>query len=370
MGFPTPNWCFELSSVYAIVLLLLYVSARDSTIPLTYSRMFDNWGGVRDLFLRAQAPVSWPALNAQLWCPEGIHSSQQCQCFADYYNNTYWPEVLSSGLVSPQPPSNASAVLAAQGRKHATGIIEACLRLRPSWRKDSCGDFCRVHLATPVILACVYMSILFSGVAYYRSAAMRAVRCYVPPLLGAATIGLHLALDRTGGIIGTLSVLSVMLESFYLGPHPPWKSETFWSYHRFFLGALAVWAAVTHQARDVYLVMSYTLLSFCAGFTTYIVSLIKQGSPSQHSGAVCLHLYVGVVAVIACFILLLQQNWYLSSPLWSSVVSPFALMAGFCQCLSQAPFGRLPLPVNLTITITLLTVSFAAVVVDLTGGGV
>lgn len=368
--------------MFALVILLLYVLKRDCTIPLTSTRMFDNWGGVRTLFASSQAPVTLSALEAQLWCPAGVHSSPQCGCLLGYYNNTYVPDVLmhglqingvssgSAGSVQPPYPGANASLLSELGQKHSDGIITSCLRRRSSWRKDSCGDFCRIHLSTPVLLASYYMTMLFSRVTRYNDPVLRAFACYLPVPLGFCIIGLQLALDRTGGIVGSLSILSVMLESYYLGPNPPWESEVFWSYHRFLLAALAVWAAVTHQARDVYLVGSYTLLAFFAGFMAYTVSLIKQGNPKAHSGTICLHLYIGISAIVACFVLLLQQHWYLSSPMWSSVVSPVALMVGFCQCLSQAPFGRIPLPVNMTVTLGLLTACFAAVVTDLVGGSV
>lgn len=244
---------------------------------------------------------------------------------------------------APYPGANAS-LLSELGQKHSDGIITSCLRRRSSWRKDSCGDFCRIHLSTPVLLASYYMTMLFSRVTRYNDPVLRAFACYLPVPLGFCIIGLQLALDRTGGIVGSLSILSVMLESYYLGPNPPWESEVFWSYHRFLLAALAVWAAVTHQARDVYLVGSYTLLAFFAGFMAYTVSLIKQGNPKAHSGTICLHLYIGISAIVACFVLLLQQHWYLSSPMWSSVVSPWP---SWWASVSASP--RLPLAGSLCL---------------------
>ena len=378
MAFHLPNRCFELSTAYLAILLILYTLRRECTIPLAYSTMFNNWGAVRSLFLNSPAPVTWPALDNLLWCPEGVHSSPQCACFQDYYNNTYWPDVLARGLASGSNSNNSinlsnsndpATALAALGQKHSDGIVYGCMRHRPSWRKASCGDFCRVHLSTPVLLASFYMSILFSGVTFYSNPVMRTLACSAPLVLGLCIIGLHLALDRTSGIISSLSVLSVMLEAYYLGPVPPWKSVVFWSYHRFLLGALAVWAAVTHQARDIYLVMAYTFLSFFAGFMAYTMYLIRQGRPGAHSGVICMYVYVGIGAILACFVLLVQQNWYWDSPLWSSVVSPIALGLALVQCLSQAPFGLVPLNVNLVSSLSLLTAAFVAVTVDMVGGG-
>lgn len=373
-GIHLPNRCFELSSVYVIVLLILYASRRECTIPLTYNQMFDNWGGVQSIFLNSPVPVSWTSLDALLWCPAGIHSSPQCSCFQDYYNNTYVPDILRLGFAvapnqPPLPAANAS-VLAALGQKHSNDIVMNCLRHRPSWRRSSCGDFCRIHLSTPIILASFYMSALFSGVTSYHSSIMRTVAYYTPPLTGLCIIVLQLTLDRTGGIISSLSILSVVLESYYLGPNPPWKSQVFWSYHRFLLAALSAWAAITHQARDIYLVAAYTFLSFFAGFLAYTVYLIRQGHPGAHSGATCMHVYVGIGAILTCFVLLIQQHWYWNSPLWSSAISPVIFAFALAQCLSQAPFGMVPVAVNLLCSLSLLSAAFIATVVDLTGGGV
>jgi hypothetical protein len=371
MGFHLPNRCFELSTLYTITLLCLYISKRGAVIPLTYTHMFDNWSGVRALLSTSPVPVTWGALEAELWCPRGARSSPQCACFRDYHNNTYWPDLARNGfLPATENGGTGMAVSPALRQKHADGILSSCLRSRPSWRKNSCGDFCRIHLVTPILLATFYMSILFSCVAIYTNAVMNSFVCFAPFVLGVCIIATQLVYDRSGGIISSLSVVSVMLESYYLGPFPPWKSGVFWSYHRFFIGALAVFTAVTHQARDVYLVFAYAVFGFFAGFLAYTIYLIRQGRPAPHSGGVCLHAFIGIGVINACLVLLVQQHWYADSPLWSTAIAPVLFACGLLQCMSQAPFGLVPLSVNLATSLSLLTAAFVAVVVDLVNEGV
>ena len=365
MSFNLYNRCFELSFLYTVALLSLYITKRDATIPMTYSRAFDDWGGVRSLFSDETSPVTWPHLDSIIWCPRGAKSSPQCGCIINYYNQTYWPDITENSLARPNLSAADLAVLTSLGQKHSSGIIDACLRSRPSWRKDSCGDFCRVHLATPILLSCVYMCVIFSSITWYHNRWMLLVRCHAPWILSLAVIVCQLAFDATGGIISTLSVLSVMLECYYLGPWPPWRSQVFYSYHRFFVAALGVWAAVTHQARDIYLVASYSIIAFFAGFLSYAVFLIKHRPPTRHSGAVCLHLFFGVGAVISSFFLLIPQHWYYGSPLWSSTVSPVVFIFALLQCITQTPLTAVPVGWNVFFSILLLTVCFVTVSVDL-----
>lgn len=372
MSYGITNRCFEVSSIFTVVLLSLYITKRDFTIPLSVSSAFDNWGGVMRLFENAASPVRYEDLLSQLWCPSGAHSSPQCHCMLDYHSRVYWPDVVSQNLTQyltrePLLP-DAAALFVRLGQNHSEGILRSCLRFRPSWRQESCGDFCRIHLATPVLLASLYMTVIFSCVAHYRSRTLYWLKSVVPLTLAALTLISQLILDRTGGIISSLSIVSVVVECYYLGPSPPWRMQVFWSYHRFFIASLAVWVAVTHQARDVYLVASYAMLGFFAGFMAYAVFLIKQGAPGRHSGANCLLLFIGIGVVCACFVMLIQQHWYGSSPMWSSLAAPVVFVFALAQCLLQTPFSVVSISVNLLINLILLSVSVASVAADLTKG--
>jgi hypothetical protein len=341
--------CFTLSVILTITLLSLFVAKRNAHIPLSYRTMFHGWGQLESLFLDARSPVTQSQLDAVLWCPRGPVSSPQCACYQDYFDRRYLPDV-------SQNWNRTGAVKI--GQNHSSEIVTSCLFRRPSWRKDSCGKLCSVHLATPILLANLYMCILFSRLSPYKLALL-------PLLLSIASIVVSLALDYEGGVISSLSILSVIADLILFSPAHPWDSQVFWSYHRFLCGALAVWAAVTHQARDIYLVFAYGVLGFFAGFMSYAVYLVKLGVPCRHSGSVCLYLYLGIGAVAAAFVNLVQQHYYSGSLMWSTGVSVPLLFLALFQCLSQTPYHTPPLQLNLLLSLTLLVFASLAVIFDL-----
>ena len=345
--------CFGVSTAFTITLLTLFVIRRDAHVPLSYRSMFDGWGDVRKLFLDARSPVTQAQLDSVTWCPRGQQTSSQCGCFQDYLNQRYLPDV------AVRWNTTISTTLITQiGQNHSDGILNSCLRKRPSWRKESCGNFCSVHLSTPILLSNLYMCILFSTISQYSLP-------WLPLLLSVLTIGLSLGLDHDGGVVSSLSVLSVITDLYIFGPKKPWDSQIFWSYHRFLCSALAVWAAVTHQARDIYLVAAYGLLGFFAGFMSYAVYLVKLGVPCRHSGSVCLYLYLGIGAVTACFVILIQQHWFSGGVMYSSSVSVPLLCGALIQCLGQTPYHAAPIQLNLIISLALLVFGSLAVISDL-----
>ena len=348
MAFRLSDLCFGVSTVFSIILLYFFIVKRDAHIPLSYRTMFDGWGGVRALFLNAKAPLTVDKLDSVTWCPHKHQTSSQCACFYDYFQNKY--------LVDVKNQTDYAKI----GRNHSDGILNACLGHRASWRKDSCGRFCSVHLAIPVLLANLYMCILFSTVT------SKPQFPYIFSLaLSLTAIILNLALDSEGGVISSLSVLSIILDLLFLGPTRPWESQIFWSYHRFLCSALAVWAGVTHQARDVYLVAAYGILGFFAGFMSYAVYLVKLGVPCRHSGSVCLYLYMGIGGVAAGFVILIQQHWFSGGRMWSTSVSAPLLGVALLQCLGQTPYHSPPLALNILVSLSLLVGASFAVISDL-----
>jgi hypothetical protein len=212
-----------------------------------------------------------------------------------------------------------------------------------------------------MLVSNLYMVILFSTLSRFSLS-------WFPIILAVTAIVLNLALDQDGGIVSSLSVLSVIADLFFLRPTIPWDSQIFWSYQRFLCSALAVWAAVTHQARDIYLVAAYGVLGFFAGFMSYAIYLVKLGVPCRHSGSVCLYLYLGIGAVTACFVILVQQNWFDGAGLWSTSLSVPLLFVALFQCLSQTPYHAPPVQLNIWISIALLVCGSLATVSDLLNG--
>lgn len=371
-----PDLCLGVSTVLSVILLSLFITKRGAHIPLSYRTMFDGWGRVKSLFLDARAPLTFSDLDSVTWCPDGEHSSSQCACFRDYFETRYLPDVYGTPDVYGAPDiyaipainvTHTSAEYIQIGQNHSDGILKACLKQRPSWRKDSCGNFCSVHLAIPILLSNLYMCILFSTVASYRTYPnnLNNLINLIPLLLSLATIGLNLGLDHEGGVVSSLSILSVIADLIFLGPTKPWDSQVFWSYHRFLCSALAVWAGVTHQARDIYLVAAYGILGFFAGFMSYAVFLVKLGVPCRHSGSVCLYLYMGIGGVAASFLILIQQHWLSGRGMWSTFVSTPLLGVALLQCLGQTPYHAPPLELNILISLSLLVGASVAVIADL-----
>ncbi len=104
---------------------------------------------------------------------------------------------------------------------------------------------------------------------------------------------------------------------------------------------MAVWAAASHQARNIYLITCYAVLGFILGMLGYNQYLMRyrQGCNDKIS-VVSLYVRMGMCMITVCFLLLVQQHLYPASPMWSSLVSLFALgvviselACTYCVCI-------------------------------------
>ena len=346
------NSCFFIPVIFIVLLYIPFSKNRDSVIPLTFRTSFNEWGILKALYENALVPLTWSDISSVVWCPFGSDTSPQCGCFRDYYEQTYLPDTHNT----TQTPKQL-------GEKHGRGAVTECLRFRPSWRKETCGQFCRLHICTPVILSCLYMLFFFSKLIETDNTFMLTAATVVPPVLALLTITTQLALENVGGILSSLSVLSSYTESIYVSRDASLE-QVFWSYHRYLCGAVAVWAAVTHQARDVYDVGMYGVSGFTAGLLAYMVYLIKSGRPCRQSQGTCITIWLGICAVAGMFVIVIQQHWYSHSLQKSSIVSVVCLLICMCQCLFQTPYDIAPVSLHVLLSLIVLSISFWAVVVD------
>ena len=344
--------CFAIPVVYTAVLMYPFINNRDTVIPLTFRTQFNKWGELRKLYETHQYPLSWPDIESVVWCPMGPETSSQCGCFKDYFETTYLPDLLDTNLTETD-----------LREKHGQGAVMDCLRHRPSWRKETCGAFCRLHVSTPVILSCLYMLFFFSKLVMSDIAAVRIAAAYIPSILALIAIVMQLAVEKTGGIISSLSVISSFMESLYVSRSVTME-QVFWSYHRYLCGAMAVWAAVTHQARDIYNVGMYGVFGFTAGLLAYMVFLIKSGKPCRSNFHTCITVWLGICSVAGMFMIVIQQHWYSNSSEISSVVSVVCLVICLGQCLFQTPYDIAPVSLHVFLSMIILTISFSAVMID------
>jgi len=348
---------FVTSTVLTIILLCFYTLKRDFNIPLTYRTTFGNWSAVDSFF---RSPVynlthprgyripAWGALARIAWCNTAV-SSAQCACLSNYYNTTYLGYISQWGALDIT--ADQLYDLSAQG------ALE-CRQQRGSWRKDTCQSVCSVHLVTPVMLSCLFASLILSRVMVFESRFLCRVAYYLPVVLAVVVIISLLFWDNTAGIISCLAILVAMVEASYITPCAD-GTMAFFSCQRFILGALASWAAVTHQARDLYLVPSYGVLGFLVGFFAYYQRFYseRKNSLAQH---LSLYLWVGSTVIVACLALLVEQNWFYNSPVNSSVVSVVSLFA--LLCLPSLWFSD---GMHVLLGVAVLTVCSVTVVVDL-----
>ena len=349
------NACFTVPVVYTILLYFPFAGSRSSVIPLTYRTPFNEWGKLRNLYEHAPAPLSWSNISAIVWCPLGYESSPQCGCFKDYYEDKYLSDAKNTSLTAQE-----------FGMKHGRLAVMDCLRFRPSWRNETCGQFCRLHIGTPVILSCLYMLLFFSKLVKSDIEIITWSAGFAPGILAFVTIVLQLALELSGGIISSLSIISAFTESMYVS-HNATVEQVFWSYHRYLCGAMAVWAAVTHQARDVYSVAMYGMYGFTAGLLAYMVYLVKSGQPCKSNIHTCITSWLGICAVVGMFVIILQQHWYTHSQLNSSMVSVVSLIVCLGQCLFQTPYDVAPVSLHVLLSLIVLSLSFWAVMADTWG---
>ena len=340
---PIGNLIFLLSTIFTAVLLGLYVAERDKYILLTYSTPFSDWGAVRNL---TKGELTWGNLSRVAWCATPA-SSPLCGCFHGYVTGPY---------------RNKTSEERARSDEIYDGLLDSCMRGMPTWRKDTCGNFCRVHLVTPVLLACLATSLFLSRVAVFDSRFLTSAARYAPLILALCVIVLQLVLDLTGGILFSLAVVGMALEISYLTPCQD-GATAFWAGARYVATVLAVWAAVTHQARDVYLVTAYGTLGVFVGTLAYYEHVIRCRLGSPTARMLGLLAWLGLCCVTGAFVLLIQQQWYPRSPVASSVASVVALLGLCAQTLCfyvQWVDDRVQMGAGLLF----LTVCFVAATVD------
>lgn len=346
------NLTFILSTIYAAFHLCLYAFDRGAIIPLTYCIPMYNWGSLKKLIDDNPSQLNQTQFRAALWC-KGPDTSQQCNCLYNFHagpNSTF--------------VRNAADFLAGRGAKSATELAErqyedliaACLSQRTSWRKETCDYWCRVHLATPIGLTCLFTSLFFSRVVEYKMKSLQMAAQLVPLGLVLLTIGAHIGIDLAGGLVASLSALSALAEVSFNSCVCVEPAQVYWNHLRFVTASLAVWAAVTHQARDLYLVASYGVLGFALGVLAYMQYIMRyrQGC-SARVRVVALYAWMGICVICACFLVLVQQHLYSASPAWSSITAILALSITCVQCVVNLP--GLSVSDNLQVSVTLVVLS-------------
>ena len=400
----TTHLCFVVSSVYTIVLLSLYVVKRNASIPLTYRKSFNDWNAVQNVL--RDHPIDngmtlWPNISDIMWCSVSkdltsrLRVSQQCSCVYNFLNTIYAQNIIhyynnsetlaqiaannewitaSYFLNTLQNLQNTSfksfdanprfysTLISEFKETQAKSLLDSCLRTRSTWFKDTCS-YCNVHLAVPVIIASLAMSVLLSRVAEFHSLTAQNIAYYFPILLALAVSGCIIGYDLVAGIPAALTAISILIEASYTCKCTD-DINVYWSYQRFFIGAIAIWAAITQRARDVYLSASYGAMGFYIGLLAYTICLtrLKRSPLLMCSNS---YAWLGVCAIAASFILLIQQNWYDSSPFYSSVVSVVCLMTACAQCMSLVPGMWYSETLQVLVGLVLLTVCFITVTCDL-----
>lgn len=358
--------CFEISTLYAIFLFVLFILKRDAIVPITYRSYVYKYGELQQLMRDSPLVLNVEKYNLVMsdWCPINPNAvtatpvSAQCGCISDYLEKF---ENNSAKYLNGEGPET----LAALGEKQADGVLDSCMRERTTWKKRSGGTFCQVRLVTPVMLACLCMSLLFSRIAYYESDVVAMIAAYLPIVLALAIIILSFIWDLEGAVPVTLIIFSTMMEMF-LTCHCIEDARVYWSFQRFFIGSLAVWAAISHQGRDIYVVTSYAMLGFFVGMLTYAQYTLryKQGCNTRMR-VVSVYAWVGVCVISACFFLLVQQHWYRDSPMWSSSVSVACLGFSCLQCIAMLPGMCASSLLQLIVGFALLSVSVLTVGFDI-----
>jgi hypothetical protein len=207
--------CFELSTLYTIFVLALFTIKRDSfIIPMTFRITAYKWGPLQNHLRASPTDLSQAGLTDIFkdWCPQTFDPlvptpvSPQYSGIADFFVGTFVKN--SEAFARGEGPAD----LAALGEKQAMGVVDACLGKRTTWRKETCDHFCQMHLATPVLLACLAMPLLLSRITDYQSKAWAAIAMYVPVLLALAVMTVGFIHDALGAILPSLVVLSVLFE--------------------------------------------------------------------------------------------------------------------------------------------------------------
>ena len=222
-----------------------------------------------------------------------------------------------------------------------------------------------MHLAVPILVASLCMSLFFSRITDYQSTALAMLSSYLPTLLAVLVIIMNLVADALGAIPAVLTILSAIMEMMF-ACYCVEGGRVFWSFQRFFMGSIAVWAAVTHQGRDLYVVSACAALGFFIGmlaYTQYIMRF-KQGC-NKRMRVVSIYVWVGICVISASLFLLVQQHWYPDSPTWSSLISVACLMCTCVQCIAMVPGVYISDTLQLSVGLVLLSLSVMTVGVDL-----
>jgi hypothetical protein len=186
---------------------------------------------------------------------------------------------------------------------------------------------------------------------------------YLPFALAIAVVISQLVIEKSGAVIATISVISVLLEVNYFCSYS-FEGQIYWSFHRFFTAALAVQAALLNEARDLIQVFSYGMLGFFAGLLSYMIYLVRQGIPCKHDSNICLHMWLGICSIASSFIFLIQQSWMENSPLRSSSIVNLALLIACVQCILQTPFVWVPTEVHMSISFSVITLCLGFLIFD------
>ena len=358
--------CFELSTLYSIFLFVLFIIKKDAVVPITYRSNVYNYGELQQLMRDSPLVLDTAKLAAALseWCPRNPDAlaatpvSAQCGCIGNYISKF---ENNSARYLNGEGPESLEAL----GEKQAKGVLESCMRKRTTWKRHTVGTSYRIRFVLPILIACLCMSLLFSRITHYSSDIIAVIAAYFPIVLALAIIILSFVWDLEGAVPTTLVILSAMLEMFFTC-HCIEDARVYWSFQRFFVGSLAVWAAISHQSRDVYVINSYAVLGFFAGMLTYAQYTMrhKQGCNARMR-IVSIYAWIGVCAISVCFLLLVQQHWYKDSPMWSSLVSVACLGFSCLQCVVMLPGMCASSFLQLIVGFALLSVSVLTVGFDI-----
>jgi hypothetical protein len=386
--------CFEISTLYATFTVILFIVKSDFIIPLTYRHPTYKWGELQKLFRENPIVVPQKDLDKLLstWCPSNFYAgldsksgpktgmvitanssiitpvSPQCSCIREFNitfaNNSATFLKYLKGNGSGGGPKDLSQL----GDLQARGVLDACLMKRATWQRHTCAHFCQIHLAVPVIVSCLCMSLFLARKAEYGVRALDMLSFYVPIALAVLFIVVNMASNPLASIPSVVTVISALFEVYSSCSYSSYVEDfrEYWSFHRFFVASLAVQAAVTHQARDLYAVYSYAILGFSIGmlaYTEYILRF-KQGC-NKRMRVVAIYSWVGICVISACLCLLVHQHWYSYSPTWSSLISVICLFVSCLQCIVMVPGVRVSETIQLATGFLLLTIIFLAATVDM-----
>jgi hypothetical protein len=358
--------CFELSTLYTIFLLILFILKQDFIIPLTFRTPVYKWGELQQLIRNKPLYLQKEDLSSLLsvWCPSGDNPlvqtpvSPQCSCI-EAFNMTYTNN--SAIFLKGGGPKTLNEL----GDMQAKGILDACLGQRTTWRKDTCAHLCQIHLVVPLLVASLCMSLFFSGITKYKSTGFQLMATYTPILLAALVIIINLISDALAAVPAILTIVSALMEMTFACSCVD-EARVYWSFQRFFMGSMATWTAVTHQGRDLYVVSSYAVLGFFVGMLAYTEYIIRfrQGCNTRIR-VVSIYVWVGICVITSCLFLLVQQHWYPDSPMWSSIFSVPCLSLTCLQCVAMVPGVWIPDNLQTAVGFFVLSIGVLAFSVDM-----